>query len=61
MPGDSRLLGSDVMASGKYLLTFWRTLFPLSSVSDLLALLDETLCSFDMLGYVTLATIQHNT
>jgi hypothetical protein len=57
MTGDTRLLESNAMTSGKYLVTFQRTLFPPSSVCDLLTLLDETLCSFDILGYVTLATI----
>jgi len=60
MTGDSRLLGSNVMRSGKYLLTFQRNLLPPSSVCDLLTLLDETLCSFEMFGYLTLATAQYN-
>jgi len=60
MTGDSRLLGSNVMTNGKYLLTFQRTLLPPSSVCDLLTLLDETLCSFETMGYVTLATVQYN-
>jgi hypothetical protein len=60
MPGDSKLLESDVMSSGKYLLTFQRTLFPQSSGSDLLTLEDETLRSFEMMGYVTLSPTEHN-
>ena len=47
------------MVCDKHLLTLQSTLFPPPSVSDLLILLDEILCSFEMLGYATLATVQY--